>query len=364
MSTQSTRRLRRSRWRVVAPAAVTALTGALIAAGPASAATHRSWFEPGNLVVSGSVYTGQSSLFTPGVTQLPPGCTGTACAAANADGSYPGVFDNDLVDPSFGVTSPIFLDQVTPTGGWSTRCGCRTGPAAGGSAADHVVTSFSSKSELALNLSTNGRDLTFMGYDAAPDTRGRVELQHSRRDRPDQPGHAARTTGWSPRSSEHGRFRFTQTNAYSGNNGRAAILNDTERQRRRLHGRATRATAATRSRTASSPARGAQILTAPAGRRSGCRRRAQPTPVGSFSVTQLGDKADKIGKDTNFRGLTIFNNVVYFTKGSGGNGVNTVYFIDTTGTACPSGVGLPQPGAALPTSPIAYDPAHAADGRA
>ncbi len=83
----------------------------------------------------------------------------------------------------------------------------------------------------------------------------------------------------------------------------------------------------------------------------------QPTPVGSFNVTQLGDKIDKIGKDTNFRGLTISDNVVYFTKGSGSNGVNTVYFIDTTGTACPSGSGLPQPGAALPTSPIAYNAA-------
>ena len=81
-------------------------------------------------------------------------------------------------------------------------------------------------------------------------------------------------------------------------------------------------------------------------------------PVGSFNVTQLGDTADKIGKDTNFRGLTIFNNVVYYTKGSGGNGVNTVYFVDTTGTACPGrGAACPQPGAALPTSPIAYDPA-------
>jgi hypothetical protein len=83
----------------------------------------------------------------------------------------------------------------------------------------------------------------------------------------------------------------------------------------------------------------------------------QPTPVGSFNITQLGDKPDKIGKDTNFRGLTIHDNIVYFTKGSGGNGVNTVYFIDTTGKACPNGAGLPQPGAQLPTSPIAYDPA-------
>ncbi|HYB91431.1 MAG TPA: hypothetical protein VEC38_10330, partial [Candidatus Binataceae bacterium] len=82
-----------------------------------------------------------------------------------------------------------------------------------------------------------------------------------------------------------------------------------------------------------------------------------PMPVGSFSITQLGLKADKVGKDDNFRGLTIFDNVIYFTKGSGGNGINTVYFIDTTGSACPKGVGLPSSSATLPTSPLAYNPA-------
>jgi hypothetical protein len=81
-----------------------------------------------------------------------------------------------------------------------------------------------------------------------------------------------------------------------------------------------------------------------------------PTPVGSFNVTQLGVKADKIGKDTNFRGLTIYNNVVYYTKGSGGNGVNTVYFLDTTGKACTGGTGLPAANAKLPTWPLAYNP--------
>jgi hypothetical protein len=82
-------------------------------------------------------------------------------------------------------------------------------------------------------------------------------------------------------------------------------------------------------------------------------------PVASFNITQLGDAADKIGKDTNFRGLTIFNNVLYYTKGSGGNGINTMYFVDTTGNVCSdsTGVGLPSPGASLPTSPLAYDPA-------
>jgi hypothetical protein len=66
------------------------------------------------------------------------------------------------------------------------------------------------------------------------------------------------------------------------------------------------------------------------------RRWSRRTPVfrrrvGSFNVTQLGYSADKIGKDTDFRGVTIFNNVVYDTKGSGGNGINTVYFLDRTG---------------------------------
>jgi hypothetical protein len=46
--------------------------------------------------------------------------------------------------------------------------------------------------------------------------------------------------------------------------------------------------------------------------------------------------------------------VLYYTKGSGSNGVDTVYFLDTTGTACPKGVGLPVPGATLPTTGLNY----------
>ena len=48
--------------------------------------------------------------------------------------------------------------------------------------------------------------------------------------------------------------------------------------------------------------------------------------IGDFEVAQVGyATADKAGKDNNFRGLTIFNNTMYVTKGSGGNGINTVY---------------------------------------
>src|SRR3984957_4507649 len=363
MIMQSSRRsMGRVRWRIAVPVAATALTGALVAAGPAASAathgrsfdSHRSWFDPGNLVVSGSVYTGQASLFTSGVTQLPPGCSGSACAPANADGSYPGVFNNVIVDPSFGVTSPIFLEQLTPGGRLVNVLRVPDGNEWGGAAADHVVTSFSSKSEIALNLSTNGRDLTFMGYDAVPNA---VDVSNS-----NTPGVVDPTDPVSSSSyrvvaevNENGRIHYTLTNAYSGNNGRAAILNNS-------HGNDVVYTAGNAGNGGNPQpdgiilGGGAQILTP---QRAPERTQApgQPTPVGSFNVTQLGDKIDKIGKDTNFRGLTISNNVVYFTKGSGSNGVDTVYFIDTTGKACPSGSGLPQPGAALPTSPIAYNAA-------
>lgn len=97
---------------------------------------------------------------------------------------------------------------------------------------------------------------------------------------------------------------------------------------------------------------GAQLITPGAGPKTP----GPPAPVGSFNITELGGKAAKIGKDDNFRGLTIFNNVLCYTKGSGGNGVNTVYFLDTTGKACPNGAGRPAAGASLPAVPLSYDP--------
>jgi hypothetical protein len=98
---------------------------------------------------------------------------------------------------------------------------------------------------------------------------------------------------------------------------------------------------------------GAQITT-PANEPENLQTPGTPTAVGSFNVTQLGDPSDKIGKDTNFRGLTVFKDVLYYTKGSGSNGVNTVYFVDSTQTVCTntSGVGLPVAGAGLPASPL------------
>jgi hypothetical protein len=349
----------RQRRRIALLGAAAMTAGIVAAAGLSAGAAQAglrprlpSWFQPGNLVVSTSTYDGRASLFTPGVTDLPPGCT-TGCVTATSDGSYPGVFNNVLADPSFGVASPISLDQITPAGRLINSLRVPDGTGLFGSKANHVVTSFSSKSELALNLSTNDQDLTFMGYYATPNS---VDVSNA--NTPGDfdptnpvPGSTYRVVA---EVNRFGQFHYTLTNAYSGDNGRAAILDNT--------GGANVLYTAGNGGNGGNPqpdgiiaGTGAQILT-PQFTPEVTQTPGQPTPVGSFNVTQVGDKVDKVGKDTNFRGLTVFNNVVYYTKGSGSNGINTVYFIDTTGNACPDGVGVPQPGAALPTSPIAFDP--------
>jgi hypothetical protein len=159
-----------------------------------------------------------------------------------------------------------------------------------------------------------------------------------------------------------GEFRFTKTNAYSGNNGRAAILND-RHDADVIYTTGNAGNGGNPQPDGIIIGAGAQIMRAGPQPLS-AQSPGLPTPVGSFSITQLGLKADKVGKDTNFRGLTIFDNVIYVTKGSGGNGINTVYFVDTSGfdangkpLACPNGVGVPRPFATLPTSPINYNAA-------
>ena len=150
--------------------------------------------------------------------------------------------------------------------------------------------------------------------------------------------------------SSNGKFTFTETNAYSGNNGRAAVEASVD-GKDYYYTAGNAGNGANPQPTGVILGAGTQIIT-PSKLPEADQTVGQPTPVGSFSVAQLGDKADKVGKDDNFRGLALYNNVLYYTKGSGSNGVDTIYFLDTTGTACPNGVGLPVAGAPLPTSGI------------
>jgi hypothetical protein len=151
-----------------------------------------------------------------------------------------------------------------------------------------------------------------------------------------------------------GRFTYTETNAYSGNNGRANVLYNTNGANF-FYTSGNAGNGNTPQPVGVILGAGAQIFS-PSPLQESQQNPGTPTPVGSFNVTQLGVKPDKIGKDDNFRGIAIFNNVLYYTKGSGSNGVNTVYFLDTTGSACSTtGVGLPSASATLPTSGLSYD---------
>src|SRR5579883_500582 len=103
-------------------------------------------FSPGNIVVSRTVYAGDESVLQVG-QPLPPVCPSTAsCGTAKAtdSGAYPStassnnVWNNNKIDGSFGITAPIFLDQLTPTGTVVNTLAVPT---------NMVNTSFSSKSE-------------------------------------------------------------------------------------------------------------------------------------------------------------------------------------------------------------------------
>src|SRR3984885_15276015 len=208
------------------------LSVAALATIPAIAEDHndngRIYFFPGNLVVIRSVYDNNANNIAVG-TQLPPNCAKTAgpCAPATNNGIYPFVFNNVIPDPSFGITSKIFLDQITPFGlvlnsievphssQWNGRSGN-----------NQLVTSFTSKSEMALNLSTDGKLLTFMGYVAPVNT---IDASNSNTPGAIDPTDPVGINFFRAVATvdSNGKFTFTETNAYSGNNGRAAILNNT-----------------------------------------------------------------------------------------------------------------------------------------
>jgi hypothetical protein len=160
-----------------------ALIAGLVAwRGPTAFAAHeRVHFVPGNLVISRSVYGNDPGAVTVGMT-LPPNCASTSVgcpkgAAATDDGSLPLVWNNSLVDSSFGITSKIFLDQLTPLGRFIDTLEVPNSTQPGiSSRDDQLVTSFPSKSELALNRSTDGRRLSFMGYVALV---GAVDVSNS-----------------------------------------------------------------------------------------------------------------------------------------------------------------------------------------
>jgi hypothetical protein len=380
MATESSSGRSRRRARVLKCGSLAASAAAVLATAPAAGAHvpfghghHPSGpnghgLTAGSLAISGTVYPRNGARFVTAGQNLPfannysasldpEPTTDPGLSTAVTDGRYPYVFNNASADPSFGVSTPIDLFDVSLDG---KPLGVVHVPTTG------MTTSFESKSELALNVSTNGQDLSFLGYDAPV---GTIDASNSNTPgvfdptNPDVSGlNGALTAGGHYRVagnlSSDGRWTFTDTNAYSGDNGRAALLQNT--------GGADDFVTAGNDNNGNTgkkayptvpddliDATGAQIF-ARSSAAQGTQTPGAPTQLATFSIAQLGDAADKAGKDTNFRGLTEFDDVVYYTKGSGSNGVNTVYFVDTTGTACPDGVGLPKADAPAPAPGSTY----------
>jgi PEP-CTERM motif-containing protein len=339
------------------------VVGALtvIAAGAAAATANAASisFSPGDLAVSYSVYPGLTNPFTgsTGGYVTPDIVAGTTVlpinppVTASNDGTYPGVFSNTSVDGNFGVTSPIFLGQITPTGTMvsTTDLTALTG----------ITTSFSSKSELALNLSTDGSALTLSGYNAPV---GTVDVSNANTPNHIDPTNTDTQTPTNRSVVEinaDGSVQVTNTNAYSGNNGRAALLannvNGSRQNELLLAGNAGNGSGTPPTNIVNNT--GVQLIapgstnpeTTVVGQQQGTPGEKNGFQFG-FSVTQTNPAtgmpfgaADKSGKDDNFRGETIFDNTLYVTKGSGSNGINTVYQVS------PPGGGLPTAATAATT---------------
>jgi hypothetical protein len=293
------------------------------------------FLQPGTLIISSSNYEGGigavASLVV-GVTPLAN--TNTATIPAVSDNNYVTVWNNDTVDASFGVTSPIFLTAVDPNSGRVlNRLSVPTG---------QVVTSFSSKSELALHLGQDerGNHLVFAGYAEA----GVGALDASNSDAvagqdPTNPVSFAFGSDYAFHRTivslgDDGQFSYTPTINYGGNNGRAALLGSNG-----LYytvGNANNGNAATFGSASNgttpdvTETTGVEAVNPINGRSVGVAipsdNSAEVDPLLEFGLGKKGAD-DKPGKDDNFRGITEFNGALYFTKGSGSNGVQTVYTV-------------------------------------
>jgi hypothetical protein len=131
---------------------------------------------------------------------------------------------------------------------------------------------------------------------------------------------------------DYRRFAYTPTIAYGGNNGRSALLGSNGLFY--AVGNANNGNAA-----AFGPGNG----TNPDVTQTTGLEVVNPINAPSVDVSIPADNStqvdpllqfdsDKPGKDNNYRGVTEYRGALYFTKGSGSNGIDTVYTVDTLPT--------------------------------
>ncbi len=309
---------------------------------------------PGSLVVSTSTYDNSQGAIvslTAGQTQLAgsapnSGATSPTCSTASAGNDYVNVWNNESPDPSFGVTSEITLTDINPANGNVL--------AALAVPADQVVTSFSSKSEMGLHFTVgpNGPLLTFMGYGGAGV--GAIDASNSDAtdtlQNPQDPtnpvpfclGSDGKNYAF-PRTvvsvGKNGSFVYTPTVDYGGNNGRSALYSPAAGLYYSV-GNANNGSANVYGPGPCPGTKSANNCTDPDVTQTTGLEAINPLnwPSVDFGTIPTNNSeqvepkyasvpGDKAGKDSNFRGVTEFNGALYFTKGSGSNGIDTVYTV-------------------------------------
>jgi hypothetical protein len=292
--------------------------GALAVAVGASAASATDYIAGDSLLISTTTYqdVGEVASLVAGVSQLPGKNAGQTSTAAS-NGSLNTVWNNEAGDPSFGVTSAISLSDLN----------INTGAVLASKTLDPsiVSTSFSSKSELGLNLTktSTGYVATLMGYTGG----GVGNLDVSNSDTTAFKDTTNPVTSFFAAGANqtyafnravvafnaNGAYSATQTLAYGGNNGRSAVLAPNG-----LYYTAGNSNNGSGTPTQLTTTTGLEVATPGA------------TPNSTMiDPTYQSIPGDKAGKDTNFRGVTYYNGSLYFTKGSGSNGIDTVYTIRT-----------------------------------
>jgi hypothetical protein len=299
-----------------------------------TAAADESFLQPGSLVISSSKYEGRTGAVASLAVGTPLANTNTATIPSVSDNNYVTVWNNDTVDGSFGVTSPIELTVLDPhSGRVLNRLPVPT---------RQVVTSFSSKSELALHVGRDeqGNHLVFVGYAGA----GVGALDVSNSDAvagqdPTNPVSFAFGSDYAFHRTivslyDDGRLSYTPTINYGGNNGRAALLasnglyysvGNANNGNAATFGSASNGTTPDVTETTGlevvKPINGWSADVAIPAANS-----AEVNPLLQFGLGKKGAD-DKPGKDDNFRGVTEYKGALYFTKGSGSNGAQTVYTV-------------------------------------
>ncbi|MGC1458554.1 MAG: hypothetical protein WA825_09780 [Steroidobacteraceae bacterium] len=326
----------------------------------ATAAADDFFLQPGSLVISSSTYEASTGAVSTLAVGTALANTNTATVPAVSGNNYVTVWNNDTVDGSFGVTSPIYLTSLDPKSGRVlNHLRVPTG---------QVVTSFSSKSELALHLGHDerGNHLVFVGY-ASPGV-GALDVSNSDSVAGQDPTNPVSFAFGSTHAfhrtivslDDDGHLSFTPTINYGGNNGRAALLGsnglyytvgNANNGNAATFGSATNNTNPDVTETTGlevvNPINGwTPWVTIPDG------NSAEVNPLLQFGLGKKGAD-DKPGKDDNFRGITEYQGALYFTKGSGSNGVQTVYTVVDTAQSTAGFVPVPDSGPAagnvLPT---------------